>query len=224
MIYLENILAKKPTGASVVDYFIASEELLKNVVYFHVHPFLPIFSDCQSKISMSFKTSYVKKSKQNINKKMSATFKWNKVSSEKFINALQDKDMSNKIRLFMEKNHGSQEIDIDQACNVFEEIILDAAKRCLTMKNINKSKKKVNKWYDEDLYVKRRVVNAKAKSMFKNPFDNSFRTSYFKHYREYKKLVKYKKKHYTKNILGKLDELECNEPKSYWNLVNSFKK
>ena len=91
------------------------------------------------------------------------------------------------------------------------------------MKNINKSKKKVNKWYDEDLYVKRRVVNAKSKTMFKNPFDNSFRNSYFKHYREYKKLVKYKKKHYTKNILGKLDELKCNDPKSYWNLVNSLK-
>ena len=84
-------------------------------------------------------------------------------------------------------------------------------------------KEKVNKWYDEDLYVKRRVVNAKAKSLCKNPYDNSFRNSYFKHYREYKKLVKYKKKHYTKSILGKLDELECNDPKSYWNLVNSLK-
>ena len=48
--------------------------------------------------------------------------------------------------------------------NVFEEIILDAAKRCLTMKNINKSKKKVNKWYDEDLYVKRRVAKAKSRA------------------------------------------------------------
>ena len=100
---LGQFTCQKPTGASVVDYFIASEEILKNVIYFHFHPFLPIFSDCHSKISMSFKAPYVKESKQNINKKMPATFKWNKVSSEKIINALQDKDMSNKIRLFMEK-------------------------------------------------------------------------------------------------------------------------
>ena len=64
---------QKPTGASVVDYFIASEELLKDIIYFHVHPFLPIFSDCHSKISMSFKASFVRESKQNISKKMPAT-------------------------------------------------------------------------------------------------------------------------------------------------------
>ena len=59
--------------------------------------------------------------------------------------------------------------------------------------------------------------------MFKDPVNKALRNYYYKQYREYKKLVKYKKKHYTKNILGKLDELECNDPKSYWNLVNSLK-
>ena len=57
---------------------------------------------------------------------------------------------------------------------------------------------KVNKWYDEDLYVKKRVVNAKAKLMFNNPFNKSLKNSYHKQYRVHKKLVKYIKKHYTK--------------------------
>ena len=30
---------QKSTGASVVDYMLAPEELLKDVIYFHVHPF-----------------------------------------------------------------------------------------------------------------------------------------------------------------------------------------
>ena len=47
---------QKPTGASVVD---ASDELLKDIIYFHVHPFLPMFSDCHSKVSISFKASYI---------------------------------------------------------------------------------------------------------------------------------------------------------------------
>ena len=34
---------QKSTSASVVDYMLASEELLKDVIYFHVQPFQPIF-------------------------------------------------------------------------------------------------------------------------------------------------------------------------------------
>ena len=68
----------------------------------------------------------------------------------------------------------------------------------MPLKMSKKSKKKGNTCYAEDLYLKRRVVNAKAKIMFKYPFDISLRNSYFKQYREYRMLVIYKKKHYTK--------------------------
>ena len=59
--------------------------------------------------------------------------------------------------------------------------------------------------------------------MFKQPFDVSLRNSYFKHYREYRKLLKFKRKNYTKSVFSKLDDLETNDPKTYWNLVNSLK-
>ena len=74
---------QKPTGASVVDYMIASEELLKDIIYFHVHPFLPIFSDCHSKISVCIKANAKQvKSAQKVNERMPDTFKWNKYSSQ----------------------------------------------------------------------------------------------------------------------------------------------
>ena len=60
--------------------------------------------------------------------------------------------------------------------------------------------------------------------MFKQPFNVSLRNSYFKHYREYRKLLKFKKKNYTKILFSKLDDLESNYPKAYWNLVNSINK
>ena len=93
----------------------------------------------------------------------------------------------------------------------------------LNMRSSNKIKKKSKKWYDEDLYAKRRILNTKANLMFKQPFDVSLRNSYFKHYREYRKLLKFKRKNYTKSIFSKLDDLETNDPKTYWNLVNSLK-
>ena len=62
----------------------------------------------------------------------------------------------------------------------------------------SKMKKKSHKWYDEKLYVKRRLLNSKANLIFKQPFDISLRNSYFKRYRDYRKLLKFKRKNYTK--------------------------
>ena len=216
---------QKPTGASVVDYMIASEELLKNIIYFHVHPFQPIFSDCHSKISVCIKAS-VKHNKcvQNESKRMPDSYKWNKYSSQRFRQSLEGTEMQNKIKLFMVRQFDYDETDVENACDCFEDIMLQAATKSLKMKCSAKVKKKSNKWYDEELYVKRRLLNSKANLMFKQPFNASLRNSYYKHYREYRKLLKFKRKHYTKNIFSKLDDLESNDPKTYWNLVNSLKK
>ena len=78
---------------------------------------------------------------------------------------------------------------------------------------------KSKKWYDEELYIKRRDLNRKASNMFKEPFNKSLRNSSFKCY----KLVKYKKKNFTKSIISQLDDLETKDPKTYWILVNSLK-
>ena len=88
---------QKPAGASVVDYMIASEELLKDI-YFHVNPFQPIFSDCHSKISVCIKASVKHvQSVQNKNKRMPDSFKWNKYSSQRFRKALEDGEIHNKL-------------------------------------------------------------------------------------------------------------------------------
>ena len=62
----------------------------------------------------------------------------------------------------------------------------------------------------------------KQKHMFWHPSDISLRNSYYRYYREYRKLLRFKKKHYTKNLFSKLDDFESNDPKTYWNLVNSL--
>ena len=216
---------QKPMGASVVDYMIASEELLKDIIHFHVHPFQPVFSDCHRKISVCIKAT-VKHNNcvRNENDRMPDSFKWNKYSSQRFRQALEDKEIQNKIKLFMEREFDYDETDVENACDYFENLVVHAATKSLKLKSSTKVKKKSNKWYDEDLYVKRRLLNSKASLMFKQPFNISLRNSYFKHYREYRKLLKFKKKNYTKNIFSKLDDLESNDPKAYWNLVNSLKK
>ena len=60
--------------------------------------------------------------------------------------------------------------------------------------------------------------------MFNQPFNKIIRNTYFKHYREYRKLVKFKKKNFKKSIIKQLDELETKDPKRYWTLVSSLKE
>ena len=95
---------------------------------------------------------------------------------------------NNGIKLFMEREFDYDETDVENACDYFENLVVHAATKSLKLKSSTKVKKKSNKWYDEDLYVKRRLLNSKASLMFKQPFNISLRNSYFKHYREYRKL------------------------------------
>ena len=97
----------------------------------------------------------------------------------------------------MEREFDYDETDVENACDYFENLVVQAAILSLNMKSSTKVKKKSNKWYDKDLYVKRRLLNSKASLMFKQPFNASLRNSYFKYYREYRKLLKFKKKIYT---------------------------
>jgi hypothetical protein len=54
----------------------------------------------------------------------------------------------------------------------------------------------------------------------KNPF---IRGAFHKSNKEFAKLRKLKKREYTQNILDKLDNLQTNNPKKYWRLVNSLR-
>lgn len=75
---------QKPTGARVVDYAILSEELPKEIIYFHVPPFKPTFSECHSKISFNLKATYANNTPLNLLESMPTLFKWTNASLELF--------------------------------------------------------------------------------------------------------------------------------------------
>ena len=112
---------QKSTGTSVVDYMIASEELMKDIIYFHVHQFQPLLSDCHSKISACIKASVKHRPcSLNENEQMPDSFKWNKYSSERFRKALDDREIHNKINQLMETKFCCDEVDIENACDFFK--------------------------------------------------------------------------------------------------------
>ena len=110
-------------------------------------------------------------------------------------------ETKSKIKSFLSTKFDINDNGIDSACSKFGDIVISVAKKSFGMKTLSRNKQnKSKKWYDEQLYLKRRELNIKASYMFKNPFVRSIRDSYFKCYRQYRKLVKYKKKKIPKQL------------------------
>ena len=102
--------------------------------------------------------------------------------------------------------------------------ILDRA--ALSAKNFRKkSKIKTNnyKWFDNDLRSKQKTLVEKGELLSRFPCNPIIRGPYYKCYREYNKLRKYKKRHFKQTILDDLDRLRDSDPKQYWKLINSLK-
>ncbi len=113
------------------------------------------------------------------------------------------------------------ENNIEDASNRCLDIIDSAASKSLTFRKINKKRKnkpKHKKWYDNDLIQKRKSLISKGELLSKFPWDPIIKGSYYKCYKEYNKLRKYKQRSFKQNILQNLDSLRENNPKMYWNL------
>ncbi|CAC5421077.1 unnamed protein product [Mytilus coruscus] len=117
----------------------------------------------------------------------------------------------------------SQE-SIDAASDKLESIILDAAKLCLRLPKQSKKKVKHKNWYDSDLRFMRNHLFRKGRQLSNDPFNTTLRNSFFRQYRHYNKSNKYKIESYKNDIIKKLESLHNNNPKQYWDLVNSLKE
>ena len=147
-------------------------------------------------------------------------FVWNRSSSDRFRRALQEP--LTKLNLETIGETPSSQEDIEELVLKFEDAMLCAAQSSLKVKTVKK-KQQHKKWYDVELYVKKNELIYKGKQMSLNPYNLIIRNSYYKTYREYTKLRKFKKKHFKQSMLNKLDSLEKDDPKTYWNPVNSLK-
>ena len=215
----------KPTGSSVVDYIILSEELLTSVLYFKVSDFIPHFSDCHCKLSLNLLAKYsTNVTKHNFKlKRFPNAYHWDSSSTVKFQDALCHPTCKKAINIFMERDLDALE-DPDIPTSEFINILDKAASSAKILRNKPKKKANSSKWFDNDLGTKRKSLLEKADLFSKFPNNPIIRGSYYKCYREYNKLRKYKKRHFKQSVLDGLDILRDSDPKKYWKLINSLKE
>lgn len=219
----------QPAGSSVIDYFIASENILSLIPCFSVHNLQADLSDhCQ--ISLQIQTHICTNSVKEKLNPLPPKFIWNEDSPFKFQQALNTSDIQNKIKDFMKKDYVSTE-SLDAASD-FSDIITSAASMSLKRPNLknlvnknlkDKKSSKNLRWYDVSLQKARLVLMNKEKLFKKFSNDPYVRSSFYKTLKEFRKLRKHKLRQYRQDILNKLDSMRENNPSLYWKLLDELK-
>lgn len=185
-------------------------------------------SDCHCKLTFGLLASYSPKTKeQDITILFPGKYIWSETSTQKLQDILCQPNIRNSIKTFLDTKFNLSEDYIEQGANECFNIIDNAASKCLIfrktkIKGVSKHKNK--KWFDKKLVQKRKSLISKGKLLSKFSWDPIIKGSYYKCYREYNKLRKYKQRKFKQNILDSLDNLRDNNPKSYWNLIKELKE
>ena len=215
-----------PNGFSTVDYVLASESILNLIPFFKVSDFIPTLSDAHCKLTWNIYAKFPNTFPREIKRSVPSQYKWDDDSCQKLQFEFQSPHIMERLNDFMtEKIDISNEMAINDACTKFETIVTDACDKCLKKPVLKKKNNiKHKRWFDSDLKDLRSQLIYKANLMSKYPFNADLKNSYYRLYRIYNKTRKYKAKNHKNNIIKQLDELESNDPKAYWALINSLKE
>ena len=205
-------------GTSTVDYAVIGETMYSRISKFMVST--PKYKSDHCMIDLEIKLLKDIVFKHDI-KRQETSLKWNTKNIEFFKNHMDSPCTYKLIR----------EIEsclIESRDTISNDDILDKINFLYTynspkFKNKNKSKKNNNKWYDISCYELNRKMKSLASLSQKNPGNNEIRRNLNMIKKQYKKMLKEKKKKWNGDIIEKLQNLESEDPRQYWNLINDLR-
>ena len=151
----------------------------------------------------------------NNNGKIINRILWKNEKVESFLQAVKSAQIQEQI------NNATSLIgtDINMALKIFNKCLLEAA-HCMVTKTPLGKKKTVNNWFDYECVTTRRNVR-KLLRKFRKSLNTKDRESYCKSRREYKNLLKHKKKQYKDRQLSELLDTLGNQSE-FWKKVNQL--
>ena len=185
----------KPNGASVVDYAIASNGLMKYVTYFSVLPLNFYSCHCPIAFALKTKTFSVDKNYSDFLQSKPDHFIWNTEKKSLYKSLLNEKPVLSEGKTILDKmtqDKLSYE-SIDTAVDSITKVLYKTATKCFTLKKqrIKKRKNKPhknNKWFDKECENLKATVMSAAKNLMRYSSDPIVRGRYYKLRKEYKKL------------------------------------
>ena len=214
----------KHNGSSAVDYGMVSEEILSNILYFHVHRQLSSFTDhCQIALCLH-KLKFKKSANETVSlKPLPRSFKWNEDSAETFLASLCMPDSVTDVNHIMQTTFNETVGGVEQAVSKLETVMIRAAERSLKSKRIKQKRRDDHKkWFNGDLARLRREVTSAGRLMCCFPRDPFIRGNYFRTLKIYRKSCKLEYQKFKSKLISQLDSLHNSNPREYWNLVGQI--
>ena len=221
-----------PRGSSTVDYFLASRTLSNCINNMTVHD-VNIYSD-HCMISTKLKLSYENYDYKNVYLKDESSmpyvpdrFVWSEISKANYQEAFSNQVIQDKIDNIKHEVI-SDKIDVDAMVNSISDIIVSAPDMSLKRKSYRMKKKKprkINKkWYDRDCHTLSKEVKVAKNAFNRNLNDSSLRSKYFKKFKEYKRLTKFKRRKYKENLTNMLNDAMDKDPQAAWKIIDEMKR
>ena len=210
--------------------------MLENIIYFTVYPLTLLSNYRYILFALKTTTFTTDSSRVNFLSDSLQKFKWNEMSEDMFRNTLNSSETFTSteqlINKFCDLKHAPEQINVDEIISSTTSIIMRVANSCLTQKQVkrkgrsnlnNGAFKKRKKWYDYSCSEARKIFESAAKTLSCYPKDPVVRGKYIKCKKQYKTLVKEKKRAFRENILEKMQQLEEKNSKEFKNLVRGLR-
>ena len=219
----------RPAGKSVVDYFIVPSGMLNDIIYFKVDMITPFSDHALIEIKLNYElvtTPDVDLSAtQTLNPPL-PRYRWTRDNIDSYSTALLEEEIQHLQIQFLTENYSNSKPDVERALAQVTNIMNQAGGKCMqttrTKRTFNRHIKR-KPWFSENCNIMSRDLKNMASNMKGNPHCKDLHSRYFQLRKKYKKLLKAQKRNYRDSLLNELHELQSNDPKEFWNILEKLK-
>ena len=215
-----------PNGdPSVIDYFLTSSNMLKNILSLKVYD--PSYHSIHCALSLCLQTPrYSIPSIKDICSPL-AKFKWHPSFKTHLQSVLSSPLYQEMLSQIQQKCCSINSNDVDSISIDLVNVLTRAASQAGVKKTVSKRRnlnKKTHKkpWYNAGCRSLKRSIQAFNNRLRKNPYEKELRMQYFHLKKQYKQYVKRVKNDYESNLWKTLEGLNNRNPKAFWEMFNKF--
>ena len=219
-------------GSSVIDYIISSRSLSNSIFNMYVH--ISLLSD-HCAVSVKLKVSTDNLIDDNMlddgtHKNcipLPDAFIWSEEAKLLYQRVFESHDVKDKIS-DIEKEADAPDVSIQSLIDKLTDVMrVFAGNKTLFRRSFKLKRKhvcKVNKkWYDKDCRKLLRELKSAKNAFNRNVYNSTLRLRYYSKYKDYKKLVKFKKRRYKESLTIMLNNAMENDPQTAWKIINELK-
>ncbi len=208
-------------NGSIIDYFLCSAKLLKNVIDFDVKKFDPMLSDvhCATELQLLFHGLDKNQCKYKSVPDSNVKYVWKNEEQNNYPKKMDLDKVKNVLEML------DKDVDIDVICSNIVNIFKDAADASGLVRNISldKPKRKNKSWYNAECRNKRKVY-CKARNHYMREKNELSKNDMKKACNEYKKEIRKAVKEEKKIIGDKIKRAKVNDPKLFWKMIGDRKR